>query len=276
GGGMGGFSSSQRARRNGPMKGQDRYMRMNISFLDACFGKKESINIDFDEKCEACNGTGAERPSDIESCSTCGGSGTVLKQQRTAFGVFQSQGVCPDCNGSGKKIKKICPKCKGKGHNRKNTTVEVNIPAGIHSGQSLRIAGKGEAGVNGGPNGDLYIEIYVEQHKVFERDGNNIYLDIPISAIDATLGTKVDIPTIHGDVSMKIPAGTQTGKQFRLKGKGVVDIRSGKLGDQYVTVNVTVDQDLSHREKELYKELQDLQGKKQGESIWTRFKKQFS
>ncbi len=276
--GMGsGFSSFYQGRRsqNGPVRGQDRYMRINVPFLDACFGKKQSINIDYDERCEHCLGSGAENPSDIETCNTCNGSGQVLKQQRTAFGIFQTQGICPDCNGKGKKIKKACTHCKGKGYIRKNVDVDVNIPAGINDGQSLRIQGKGEAGLNGGSNGDLYIEINVQRHDKFYRDGNNIYLDIPISAVDATIGTNIDIPTIYGDVTMKIPSATQSGKQFRLKGKGVQDLRSGKKGDQIVTVNVIVDEDLSKREKELYKELQEIQGTKKGDSIWSRFKKSF-
>ena len=276
GGGMGsGFSRRSRSN-TGPMQGNDSYMRLEIPFLDACFGIKKTINISYDEPCAACNGLGAASASDIQTCPTCNGSGSVLQQQRTAFGVFQTQSVCPDCNGSGKKIKKVCPKCKGKGHNRKNVDVDVDIPAGINTGQSLRIQGKGEAGRNGGPNGDLYIEIFVQPHKQFERDGKNIYLDVPLSFVDATIGTSVDIPTIHGDVTMKIPAGTQNGKQFRLKGKGVKDIRGGKQGDQIVTINLKVDEDLSKKEKELYKQLQEMQGTKSGESIWTRFKKQFS
>ena len=273
---MSGFSSRYSRRNpNGPQRGQDRYMRMTIPFLDACFGAKETINIDYDERCEACGGSGAESASDIETCSTCGGSGAVIKQQRTAFGVFQTQGVCPDCKGSGKRIKKVCPKCRGNGHIRKNEDVDINIPAGINSGQSLRVQGKGEAGTNGGSNGDLYIEINVERHPKFDREGNDIYLEIPVSAVDATLGTKIDIPTIHGDVEMKIPSGTQNGKQFRLKGKGVQDLRTSRYGDEYVTVNIVVDDDLSKREKELYKELQEIQGTKKGESIWTKFKKNF-
>ncbi len=173
-------------------------------------------------------------------------------------------------------IRKVCPHCGGKGYERKTTEVEVNIPAGINSGQQLRVQGKGERGYNGGPNGDLYIEVYVQPHERFEREGKNIYLEIPVSAVDATLGCSIDVPTIHGDVTMKIPAGTQNGKQFRLKGKGVTDVRGGSKGDQFCTVNIRVDDNLSRKEKELYKQLQELQGTRQGESIWERFKKSFS
>ncbi|MCR4951725.1 MAG: molecular chaperone DnaJ [Solobacterium sp.] len=277
GGGMGGFSSSSRSsRRNSPQRGDDKFMRMNISFLDACFGKKETINITVDETCTACGGSGAASDKDIETCPNCHGSGTVLSQQRTAFGVFQTQGVCPDCRGTGKKIKKVCPQCRGAGYNRRRTDVEVNIPAGINSGQQLRVQGKGERGTNGGPNGDLYIEINVQPHPQFERDGKNIYLNIPISAVDATLGTSVDVPTIYGDVTMRIPAGTQNGKQFRLKEKGVPDVRTGRKGDQIVVVTVRVDENLSRKEKELYRQLQELEKGKGKESIWEKFRNSFS
>jgi molecular chaperone DnaJ len=154
--------------------------------------------------------------------------------------------------------------------------VELKIPAGISSGQQLRIAGKGERGENGGPNGDLYIEIYVREHDKFVRDGKDILLEIPVSAVDATLGTTVDVPTIHGDVSMKIPAGTQDGSRLRLKNKGVVDIRGGKQGDQICTVRVRIDRNLNSKEKELYKQLQKLQSDPGKENIWQRFKRQFS
>ncbi|MDO4415480.1 MAG: molecular chaperone DnaJ [Erysipelotrichaceae bacterium] len=274
-GGMGGFGSSSRASR-GPAQGNDRKMNIRISFMDACFGKKEKINIEVDETCSACGGSGAASPSDVETCSRCRGSGTVIQQQRTAFGVFQTQGVCPDCRGTGKKIKKICPHCKGQGYNKRRVEREINIPAGISDGQMLRVQGLGERGSNGGPNGDLYIEVHITPHQEFEREGRDIYLNIPISAVDATIGTTIEVPTIHGDVSMKIPAGTQNGRQFRLRGKGINETRTGRTGDQICTVNITVDDNLSHREKELYKELQKLQGTRQGESIWSRFKKNFS
>ncbi len=276
-GGMGGFSQSRSSRRSSsPRKGEDKFMRLTISFMDACFGVKKTITLNVDETCTSCKGSGAASPSDVETCNTCHGSGTVISQQRTAFGVFQTQGVCPDCGGSGRKVRKPCPECSGRGYIRRKTDVDVDIPAGISSGQQLRVQGKGERGENGGPNGDLYIEIIVQPHDKFERDGRNIYLDIPVSAVDATLGTTVDVPTIHGDVAMKIPAGTQNGKQFRLKGKGVKEVNGSRIGDQIVTVNITVDTDLSRKEKELYKQLQEMQGKREGESVWNRFKKSFS
>ena len=275
-GGMGGFGSSRSARNNGPRKGQDRFMRMSVSFMDACFGKTENITLTVDEQCDHCNGSGAESPSDIETCTTCHGSGTVLQQQRTAFGVFQTQGACPDCRGTGKKIRKACSKCSGAGYIRRRVNVEVKIPAGISSGNQLRVPGKGERGLNGGPNGDLYLEINVQPHEKFTREGKDIHLDIPVSAIDATIGTNIEVPTIHGDVTMKIPAGTQEGTRLRLKNKGVEDLRGGRQGDQICTVRIKVDSDLSKREKELYAELQKLQNNRKNDTIWTKFKKSFS
>jgi molecular chaperone DnaJ len=272
-----GSSGAGRTRRsNGPRRGDDRYMKMNISFMDAAFGKTETINLTVDETCPQCNGSGAATPGDISTCPTCGGSGTVITQQRTAFGVFQTQGVCPDCHGTGKKIKHVCGRCGGSGYEHKRVSVEVKIPAGISTGQQLRVAGKGERGSNGGPNGDLFIEINVMPHPQFVRDGKNVLLDIPITAVDATLGTTVDVPTIRGTVSMKIPAGTQDGTQLRLKEQGIPDIRGGKPGDQYCSVKIQIDRKLTGEEKELYKKLQELQKKPGKENIFERFKKAFN
>ena len=274
-GGMGGMGGRQSRRDNSPRRGQDKYMRMNVSFMDACFGKTETINISVDEQCEHCHGSGAESPSDIETCPTCHGSGVVITQQRSVFGVIQQQSVCPTCNGTGKKVKKACHVCGGAGYLHKRVSVDVKIPAGIATGQQLRVAGKGERGANGGPNGDLFIEINVLEHDQFERVGKDIELEIPVSAVDATLGCSVDVPTIHGDVTMKIPAGTQDGARLRLKGQGVADIRGGKQGDQICTVRIKVDSSLTKQEKELYQKLQEIQNSGQGETVWQKFKNSF-
>ena len=277
GGGMGdSFGGSRSSRRAaGPQRGDDRYMKTTIDFMDACFGKTETITLNVDEKCTRCGGSGAYSGSDIETCSTCHGSGTVITQQRTAFGVFQSQGVCPDCHGTGKRIRRVCPECSGTGYKHNRVTVEVKIPAGIAEGQQMKVAGKGERGTNGGENGDLYIQIHIRPHAQFVRDGKNILLEMPVSAVDATLGCTVDVPTINGDVTMKIPAGTQEGTQLRLRGEGVPDIRGGKPGDQLCTIRIQIDEKLSSREKELYRELQSVQSDTR-ENPFQRFKKKFS
>ena len=269
GGGFGGGSSRRQS--SGPRKGNDRFMQMRIDFMDAIFGKTESITIDVDEQCDECLGSGAKTKADIKSCSRCGGTGSVTTQQRTPFGVFQSQSVCPDCNGTGKTIANKCPKCHGKGYEHKRVKLDIKIPAGIQSGQQVRVANKGERGINGGPNGDLYIEILVTRHKQFVRDGNDIRISVPISSLDATLGCKIDVPTVYGDVELTIPAGTQYGQQFRLKGKGVKSPR-GAIGDQYVEVTVEIPKKLSREEKELYEKIRN---RKDHESPFERFKNAF-
>ena len=276
GGGMGGFSSSSSRRNTAPQRGNDRLMRVDISFMDACFGKTETFDINVEETCSHCNGSGANSPSDIETCPTCHGSGTVVTQQRTAFGMFQQQSVCPECRGLGKKIRKVCPECGGRGYEKKKTTVEVKIPAGIDSGQRLRVPGKGERGENGGPNGDLYLQINVLPDSRFERQGKDILISIPVTAVDATIGTTIDVPTIHGEVQMKIPAGTQDGTILKLKEKGVPDLRGGKQGDELCTVEIIIDKKLSPREKELYAELQKLQKENGKGSFWDKMKKRFN
>ena len=271
GSGFGGFGSSSRAR-SGPMKGDNRYMSLDIDFLDAVHGVDKVINITVDKKCSRCDGTGAASKSDIETCPTCHGTGRVTRQTRSPFGVIQQQNVCPDCNGTGKHIKRACPECNGEGYKRVKEQVDVSIPAGINSGQQVRVSGYGERGENGGPNGDLYIEIRVKSHKFFVRDGNNIYVKVPVSCVDAVLGTKIDVPTCNGDVSLTIPPGTQPGQQLRIKGYGVKDLRSSNVGDQYVEIEVEIPKKLSKAEKELYEKL-SVEDKK--ESVFERFKKNF-
>ena len=276
-GGMGGFSNfgfggSRSSRSNSPLKGENRYMQMSIEFLEAVKGIKKTITISVDKKCEKCDGTGAKSKNDIETCKTCNGTGKVTRQTRTAFGVMQTVGDCPDCNGTGKHIKNKCPNCNGTGYINKKENVEVNIPAGISSGQQVRLAGYGERGYNGGPNGDLYIEIVVKPHKFFVREGNDIYISVPISAIDATLGCKVDVPTCNGDVSLTIPPGSQPGQRLRIKGYGVKSLRSNQVGDQYVELKVEIPTKLTKEEKELYKKLQT---KTEKENVFEKFKKAF-
>ena len=274
-GGMGGFSGfnfgGSSSRRSGPLKGDNRYMTMDIDFLDSVHGVDKLINLTLDKMCTHCDGTGAASKSDIEPCPTCRGNGRVTRQSRTPFGVIQQQTVCPDCRGTGKRIKKACPYCNGSGYNTVKEQVEVSIPAGIGSGQQVRLAGYGEKGENGGPNGDLYIEIRVRPHKYFVREGNNIRISIPISALDATLGTTVDVPTAYGDVEMKVPAGTQPGQQLRLKGYGIKDIRTNNVGDQYVEIQIEIPKKLTKEEKDLYEKLAN----RKKESVFERFKKNF-
>ncbi len=248
-------------------------MQVTIEFMDAIKGRKMDLKVNYDDKCPHCNGTGARNPNDVTTCSRCGGTGKVRTQQRTAFGTFVQESVCPDCGGKGKQIKVKCPHCGGSGYVNKNETITLNIPAGIASGQQLRVAGKGYRGSNGGENGDLYVEIIVKPHSHFTRDGQNIKISIPVSAVNATIGCEVDVPTPYGEVSLKIPEGTQNGATFRLRGKGVKNIRSDNYGDELVTVEIKIPTKISKEERELYKELSSKQGKK--DSFFDNFKKAF-
>ncbi len=273
--GGGTSSSSRRSSNNTPRTGEDRFLQMRIDFMDAVFGKTETIDLDVDETCPDCMGSGAYSHDDITVCPTCHGSGQVVTQSRTPIGVIQRQSVCPDCHGTGKKVKRACAKCKGRGYITKHVEVEVKIPAGIQSGQQLRIPNRGQRGANGGPNGDLYIEIAVSDHPYFIRQGNDIRINVPISALDATLGTVIDVPTVYGDVSLTIPAGTQPDTQFRMRSKGIKDPRSGVMGDQYVQMNVQIPKTVTKDEKRYYELLQQMATVKR-KSVFTRFKEQFN
>lgn len=268
----GGFGSRGQRQSNRPVKGQDRFMQLRVDFMEAIFGKTENITLTVDELCSQCLGSGARSKSDIQVCETCRGTGQVTRAQQTPFGMFQQTAVCPTCHGTGKQITHVCPKCKGEGYERKRQSVEVKVPAGINSGQQLRVAHKGERGANGGNNGDLYIEIQVAPHKYFKRQGKDILIDVPISAIDATLGCQIDVPTVYGEVNLTIPAGTQYGTKLRLKEKGVPDLSSGAKGDQIVEVKVEVDKKLTKESKELYERLKESAGKS---TPFSRFKAAF-
>lgn len=268
GGGFGGGQSRRQA--NSPRQGNDRVMQMRIDFMDAIFGKTETVSLEVDEPCKHCHGTGAESPSDVQTCPHCHGTGYVMTQQRSMFGVIQQQTVCPECHGTGKKVTRACHECHGKGYEHKRVKLDIKIPQGIQSGQQIRIPGKGERGQNGGPNGDLYIEIHVKPHIIFQRQGDDIYIKVPVSAIDVTIGTKIQVPTVYGDVELKIPEGTQPNTKFRLKGKGVKN-RRGTQGDQYVEVEVEIPKRVSKKERELYEKIRNGQT----ESPFERFKKAF-
>ena len=252
GGGMFGGSSSRRNSRNRPTKGEDSLVKVKLTFEEAVFGCKKTINLDLDSVCEACDGAGG---TGEETCHTCNGRGRVITQQRSMFGVFQTESTCPDCNGRGKTYKNTCKKWTGKGHILKNKEIEITVPEGVDNGHQLRISGKGSAGYNGGPNGDIYIEFKVADHPLFERKGNDIYVDVPITITDAVLGCKKEVPTLTGSVILDIDSGSQPGDQLRLKGKGIKDPTSSKKGDMYVVLNVVIPSKLDRKQKELFKDL---------------------
>lgn len=290
GGGFGGFSGFQdvdvgdifssffgggprRSRQpTGPQRGADTQMRLRIDFMDAINGKKLVIPIQYDEGCVTCAGTGARSSSDLETCKQCGGSGKQRVRQRTILGMMETETICDNCQGRGKKIKHECQTCQGKGFNRVKTDIEVNIPAGINTGQQIRISGKGERGDLGGPNGDLYLEIAINKHPHFTREGNDIHLEIPLSFVDATLGVTIDIPTVYGDVSMIIPPGTQPDKVLKIKGKGVKDLRGHAPGDQYIHLKIETPINLSKKQRDL---LESFREDNKEDSSFKKFKKFF-
>ena len=255
-----------------PRQGENRYIQLNIDFMDSIFGKKVTIPFTYDELCSSCNGTGAKSSSDFVTCPICDGRGRVVTEQRTILGIMRQESVCSHCRGKGKIVREKCSSCNGSGYVKRKTDLEVNVPAGISSGQQLRVAGKGEKGINGGPNGDLYIEIQVKKHDIFERRGKDIYVTLDISSVDAILGTTISVPTVYGDVDLIIPEGSQYGDVLKIKGKGVKDVRSSSVGDQYVTLKVVNPKKLSKEEKELYTKLKSLQG---GNNLFDKFKNVF-
>lgn len=271
---FGGGSRRSSRPNNGPSKGRDRLKNISIDFMDAVNGKTLNLNLSYFEVCNHCHGSGAKSPNDVETCSRCRGTGRVMTTQQSIFGTIQQESVCPNCGGKGKTIKNKCDKCNGEGYNAVKNTIEVKIPAGISDGQQLRVSGKGDKGINGGPCGDLYLEVSVSSHPFFKRDGNDIHVTVPISAIDATLGKVVDVPTVYGDVALTIPEGTQPNQTLRMRGKGIKDIRTGTPGDQYVHVEIKIPTKLSKEEKELYQKLGNIQGKT-SESFFDKIKKQF-
>ncbi|MCI8717770.1 MAG: molecular chaperone DnaJ [Lachnospiraceae bacterium] len=250
---FGDFFGGGRSRRssNGPMKGANLRTSVRIKFEEAVFGCEKEIEITLKDECPKCHGTGAKEGTQPVTCSKCGGKGQVMYTQQSLFGAMRSVQTCPDCHGTGKIVKDKCPDCAGSGYISGRKKIQVTIPAGIDDGQSIRIAGKGEPGANGGQRGDLLVEVNVMRHPIFQRQDYNLYSTAPISFVQAALGGDVRISTIDGDVLFPIKAGTQTDTKIRLKGKGVPSLRNKNLrGDQYVTLVVQVPEKLSAAQKE--------------------------
>lgn len=252
-GGMGFSSSRSRSRSsNSPRKGADVLYHMTIDFEEAVYGAKKDIKIDVEEDCEECHGKGG---FDSKTCSECHGSGTITSEQRTMFGSFLSRSTCPYCKGTGSTYEKTCTSCHGSGKVTNRKTITITVPAGIDSENRLRVAGKGGAGSNGGPNGDLYIEFTVKDHEFYERNDDDIYIELPLTITEATLGTKKEIPTIYGNVDLTIPAGTQSGEKMRLRGKGIENVNTKRKGDMYVITKVIIPEKLTRDQKKLFESL---------------------
>ncbi len=248
--GGGGGSS----RRRGPSRGSDIGARVMVSFEEAAFGCKKDVSFTRIDKCPDCDGVGAKPGSHPETCSQCGGSGQVRVQQRTPLGYMQTTRTCDKCGGKGTVIKDPCAKCGGTGTQRKNKKLEVSIPAGIDNMQRVILRGQGNVGQNGGPAGDLIVEVGIRPHPIFERDGYNIHCEVPVSFAEATLGADIKVPTLEGDYSYKLPEGTQTGTTVTLRGKGIQYLNSRAKGDLYFTIVVEVPKNLSETQKKLLRE----------------------
>lgn len=256
-GGFGGGGRSAASNANAPRRGGDIHTDVRISFMEACQGVKKTISFAHMDACPQCHGTGADSNTTKQTCPECNGRGSVKTNQRTPFGVISSTRTCSRCGGRGEIVTNPCSKCKGSGRIRNTANLELNIPAGIDDGETIRISGKGDAGVNGGSAGDAYVTIQMQSHPLFERDGSDIYCDIPITYAQAVLGAEITVPTIDGDVEYEIPEGTQSGTKFRLRGKGVKMLRRDTRGDQYVTVSVEVPKKLTKRQKDLLRDFDD-------------------
>lgn len=260
---FGDFFGGGRSRRanNGPMRGANLRASVRITFEEAVFGCEKEIEITLKDECEKCHGTGAKPGTSPETCTKCGGKGKVMYTQQSLFGMVQNVQTCPECNGSGKVVKEKCPDCHGSGYIASRKRIKVSIPAGIDNGQSVRIREKGEPGVNGGPRGDLLVEVVVSRHPIFQRQDMNIYSTAPISFAQAALGGEVRINTVDGDILYEVKPGTQTDTKIRLKGKGVPSLRNKSVrGDHYVTLVVQVPTGLNEAAKEALRSFDEHTG----------------
>ncbi len=257
-----GFGGGRTVNRNAPRRGESLRIRLTLSFEEAVFGCKKDVSVTKVDSCPACSGSGCQSGTTPEVCPECRGSGNVRVQQRTPFGMIQSTAPCSRCGGSGKIIHTPCSKCRGNGMVRAQKTLNINIPAGIDNGETVQLRGQGNAGVNGGPAGDLLVQIQVRPSPVFQREGTSLYTSKKLGFVQATLGTEVEVQTLDGTVSLNIPAGTQTGAVFRLRGKGVPSVRGSLRGDQFVTIDLETPKHLTDRQKELLEEFAALSGQK--------------
>ncbi|HIE33935.1 MAG TPA: molecular chaperone DnaJ [Candidatus Altiarchaeales archaeon] len=268
------FGGPRRASRKGPVRGSDLRFDMEISLEDAYSGLNTEINIPRTEKCDTCKGSGARSDKDIKTCPVCGGTGQMKSERRTPFGQFVSITTCRRCQGEGKIIENPCPKCNGTGLIQNFRKIRVKIPAGVDTGHRLRVKGEGDVGIRGGPPGDLYVVIHVKPHKIFERHGDDLFLEIPITFSQAALGAEIEVPTLESKAKIKIPPGTDTGTVFRLGGKGMPHLGGKGRGDENIRVRIVTPKRLSAREKELFEELAKLENEPK-DGIFDRIRNRF-
>jgi len=243
------------ATRQGPQRGADLHHRITITFEEAAFGVEKEINILRTEHCSLCQGTGCQPNSQPSRCSNCNGNGQVRRVQQSIFGRFTNITTCPQCHGEGRIITEPCPQCRGAGKEKRQQSILVKIPAGVENGSRIRLSGEGDVGTRGGPRGDLYLSLSVKQHELFTRDGDNVLYELPINFAQAALDTEVEVPTLDGNVKLKIPAGSQTGQVFRLKNKGIPHLYGRGRGDQLTTLLVVTPESLTEKQRQLFEEL---------------------
>ena len=258
--GFGGFGRTSQRARNAPRRGADLQYRLDLTFEEAVFGVEKEIEITRDELCGTCNGSGAEPGTSPVRCSTCNGSGEVRRTRQTILGSMVQVTTCPTCNGQGETISTPCHTCKGRGLERRNRKKVISVPAGVDSGTQIRLAGEGQPGINGGPNGNLFIAIKVKAHKYFRRREYDVLLDLNVNIAQATLGADVEIPTVDGPTMLKIPDGTRPGKILRLRGKGIPKLRGSGRGDQLVVINVEVPVNVNNDQRQLFEQLAESLG----------------
>ena len=247
---MGGGRKSGNSKRQ--TRGEDVLVKLNLSFEEACFGCEKSFEITINDACPECLGKGGKNPT---RCSKCNGRGRVVSEQRSILGMIQMETTCPECHGSGEVFESVCSKCHGKSFVKTTKEKTLKVPSGVDTGDRMRMAGKAGAGLNGGPNGDIYIEFNVKEHPLFKRDGKDIYLVVPLTITEAVLGCKKEVPTIYGNEIVNIPSGTQNNENIKLKGKGIDDKKSGKLGDMYLITNIIIPTKLDRKQKSLFNDL---------------------
>ncbi len=262
---------------NRPRKGSDIQRRMQVTFEESIFGKKEKVRIPVYDECHVCHGLGAESKKDIRTCSRCHGTGTVIEQRQTLFGTTQTRTTCPVCHGTGKEITHKCPNCNGDGVEKINKEIEIRVPEGIETGQQIRLEGFGNKGYNGGPNGDLYIVFDVKPSDIFIREGDNIIINVPITFAQAALGDEIKVPTVYGDVQLKIPSGTQSDSKFRIRGKGAPNVRTKSKGDEYVVITVVTPTKLSQNQRKVFEQLKKVEDSPSvSKNFWEKIKSNFS
>ncbi len=254
-GGLGGFGRTTQRTRNAPRRGADLQYKVDLSFHEAVFGVEKEVEIARDEVCATCHGSGAEPGTTPTRCPTCGGSGEVRQVRQSLLGSMVQVTTCPNCNGRGEIVSTPCSTCNGRGIERKLRRKVITIPGGVDSGTQIRLAGEGQPGLNGGPNGNLYLVIDVKPHQYFHRRDNDILLDLNVNIAQATLGAEVDVPTVDGSDKLRIPSGTQPGKVLRMRNKGVPFVRGGGRGDQLVIVNVEIPKHINPEQRRLFEEL---------------------